>query len=98
MTNGELPPLVGAQEYGELFGVTQVAVSQSLKRLPECDYRLSGSRLWLLATVLDAAADTMAGSRGGRWQLHGGVAEALRSGTYEGPGSAFVKRGLAAKK
>lgn len=98
MKKGELPPLVGAQEYSTLFGVTQSHVSKGLKRLPACDYHLSGSRVWLLTTVLDAAEETMAGSRKGTWQLNEEVAEALRSGTYDGPGSAFVKRGLAAKE
>ncbi|WP_433547131.1 hypothetical protein ACQPZG_20145 [Streptomyces sp. CA-294286] len=98
MKKGELPPLVGAQEYSTLFGVTQSHVSKGLKRLPACDYHLSGSRVWLLTSVLDAAEETMAGSRNGTWRLNTEVVEALRSGTYDGPGSAFVKRGLAAKK
>ncbi|MFD3511967.1 hypothetical protein [Streptomyces sp. NPDC058657] len=98
MKKGELPPLVGAQEYSTLFGVTQSHVTQALKRLPSCDYLLSGSRVWLLTNVLDAAEATMASSRGGRWRLNEAVAEALQSGTYDGPGSAFMKRGLAAEK
>ncbi|MFF0742123.1 hypothetical protein ACFYVL_17170 [Streptomyces sp. NPDC004111] len=98
MKKGELPPLVGAQEYASLFGVTQIAVSQAKGRLPASDYYLSGSHVWLLSTVLAAAEETMAGSRKGLWRLNEDVAEALRTGTYDGPGSSFAKRGLAAKK
>ncbi|MEV0370636.1 hypothetical protein AB0I10_12520 [Streptomyces sp. NPDC050636] len=99
---GELPVLVGAQEYGELFGVTQVAVGQAALRgngmIPEPDYVLSGSKLWLLETVLDAAETTMSKTRKGTWKLQEVVVEALREGRYEGPGSSIVKRGAAAKK
>ncbi|MFH9425180.1 hypothetical protein [Streptomyces sp. NPDC017529] len=99
---GELPPLVGTQEYGELFGVGEVAAAQAATRstgmLPPADYVLSGSRLWLLETVLDAADVTMQKSRKSTWQLRQDVADALRAGRYDGPGSFIAKRGVAAKK
>ncbi|UQA93682.1 hypothetical protein [Streptomyces halobius] len=97
MKKGELPPLVGAQEYAELFGVTQVAVGQAARggagQLPEADYILSGSNLWLLDTVLDSAEVTMQKSRKGLWVLRDEVAAALREGRYEGPGSFLSQRG-----
>ncbi len=99
---GELPPLVGTQEYGELFGVGEVAAAQAATRstgmLPPADYVLSGSRLWLLDTVLDAADVTMQKSRKSTWQLRQDVADALRTGRYDGPGSFIAKRGVAAKR
>ncbi|KIZ15431.1 hypothetical protein [Streptomyces natalensis] len=99
---GELPALVGAQEYGELFGVTQVAVGQAALRgngmIPEPDYVLSGSKVWLLYTVLNAAETTMNKSRKGTWRLQEAVVEALSEGRYEGRGSSIAKRGVAAQK
>ncbi|MGW0731705.1 hypothetical protein [Streptomyces sp. NPDC002851] len=96
-SKGELPALVGLQEYGELFGVTQQQVALARRRglgmvAPE-DYVLSSSPLWLLDTVLDAADETMARSRKGTWQLREDVAATLRDGRYEGPGSSIAKRG-----
>ncbi|WP_406436872.1 hypothetical protein OHB14_61015 [Streptomyces sp. NBC_01613] len=93
---------MGAQEYGELFGVTQIAVGQAALRhngmLPAPDYVLSGSKWWLLDTVLDAAETTMQKSRKGTWQLRDEVVEALREGQYEGPGSFIARRGSAAQR
>ncbi|MEK2479552.1 hypothetical protein [Streptomyces noursei] len=100
MKKGELPPLVGLQEYGALFGVSQFVASNARQRgtgmLPVEDYLLSGSPLWLLDTVLDAAEATMQQSRGGVWQLQQDVADALREGRYDGPGSVIAKRGKTA--
>ena len=97
MKKAELPPLVGAQEYAELFGVNQIAVGQAARggagQLPEADYTLSGSNLWLLETVLDSAEATMKKSRKGLWVLRDEVAAALRKGRYEGPGSFLSQRG-----
>ncbi|MEU5683575.1 hypothetical protein DEJ48_36565 [Streptomyces venezuelae] len=94
---GELPPLVGAQEYAELFGVTQVAVGQAAKagsgRVAEPDYALSGSKVWLLESVLAHAPTTMEKSRKKIWVLREDVAEALEQGRYDGPGSFFSQRG-----
>ncbi|MFG2143690.1 hypothetical protein ACGFRG_05755 [Streptomyces sp. NPDC048696] len=94
---GELPPLVGAQEYASLFGVDQVHVGQLVKSkseaLPASDYHLSGSHVWLLSTVLESADKTMSLTRKGLWQLDQSVAEALSEGRYDGPGSFIAKRG-----
>lgn len=96
-SKGELPPLVGLQEYGALFGVTQQVVASARRRggemLPAEDYLLSGSPLWMLSTVLDAASETMKHSRKGTWQLQEKVVEALREGRYDGPGSSIAARG-----
>ncbi|MCZ1019739.1 hypothetical protein [Streptomyces noursei] len=100
MKKGELPPLVGLQEYGALFNVSQYMAANARNRgggmLPTEDYFLSGSPLWLLDTVLEAAESTMEKSRGGVWQLQQDVVDALREGRYDGPGSVITKRGKAA--
>ncbi|MFE4869567.1 hypothetical protein [Streptomyces sp. NPDC056682] len=100
MKKGELPPLVGLQEYGALFGVLQNVVSNTRNRgggmLPAADYVLGGSPVWLLSTVLEGAGDTVAQSRGGVWKLQEDVAAALREGRYGGPGSVISARGKAA--
>ncbi|MFD8978652.1 hypothetical protein [Streptomyces sp. NPDC059564] len=102
MKAGELPALVGLQEYAALFGVDQVKVSQALKsakqQLPPPDYSLSGSPLWLLETVLVGAEHTMSVSaearrNPGEWKLDEDLAQQLRDGVYAGPGSAFKPRG-----
>ncbi|MCX4666429.1 hypothetical protein OG453_07070 [Streptomyces sp. NBC_01381] len=96
-SKGELPALVGLQEYGALFGVTQQQVSSARRRgggmVAADDYVLSSSPVWLLDSVLEAAEETLARSRGGTWRLHEDVVEALREGRYEGPGSSIAKRG-----
>ncbi|MFI6469817.1 hypothetical protein ACIBL5_06065 [Streptomyces sp. NPDC050516] len=100
-SRGELPVLVGLQEYAALFGVTQQVVALARRRmlagegamLPPSDYLLSSSPLWLLDTVLEGAEETMAHSRKGTWMLRNDVVEALRSGLYDGPGSSIAKRG-----
>ncbi|MEN8649145.1 hypothetical protein ABCR94_00460 [Streptomyces sp. 21So2-11] len=101
MKKGELPALVGAQEYAELFGMTQFAVSQASRtgsgQVAEADYELSGSKVWLLDTVLAHAPTTMEMSRKKIWVLRDEVAAALREGHYEGPGSFFSQRGNKAK-
>jgi hypothetical protein len=102
-SKGELPPLVGLQEYAALFGVTQQVAASARRRgggmLPTEDYLLSGSPLWMLSTVLDAAPTTLEHSRKGTWQLQEQVAEALREHRYDGPGSSITARGnFGAKK
>ncbi|MDN3025696.1 hypothetical protein [Streptomyces sp. S.PB5] len=100
MKKGELPPLVGLQEYATLFGISQHQAANARNRgngmLPAEDYLLGGSPVWLLSTVLEGAEHTMAQSRGGVWQLQEDVAAALREGRYDGPGSAIAARGKAA--
>ncbi|MGF0173149.1 hypothetical protein ACQF36_22400 [Streptomyces sp. Marseille-Q5077] len=98
-TKEELPPLVGLQEYGALFGVDQERVAHARRRghgmLPTEDYLLSGSPVWLLESALEAAPATLEQSRMGVWQLQQDVVDALREGRYEGPGSTIAKRGKA---
>lgn len=100
MKKGELPPLVGLQEYAALFGVSQHVAANARNRgggmLPSEDYVLGGSPVWLLSTVLEGAEHTMTQSRGGVWQLQEDVAAALREGRYDGPGAAISARGKAA--
>ncbi|MGD3109523.1 hypothetical protein [Streptomyces sp. YGL11-2] len=97
MKKGELPPLVGLQEYAALFGVSQHVAANARNRgggmLPAEDYLLSGSPLWLLDTVLGSAEMTLGKSRGGSWQLQLDVATALQEGRYDGPGSVISMRG-----
>ncbi|MGB8946917.1 MAG: hypothetical protein WCD21_42785 [Streptomyces sp.] len=101
MKRGELPPLVGAQEYGELFGVSEYTVSSAALsgsgQMPAPDYELSGSMVWLLDTVLAHAPKTMEMSRKKIWVLRDGVAAALSGGRYDGPGSFFSQRGNKAR-
>lgn len=102
MKAGELPALVGLQEYAALFGVDQVKASQATKsakqQLPPPDYYPSGSLLWLLETVLAGAEHTIkvsaeARRNPGAWRLTPTVVEQLRAGAYDGPGSSFKPRG-----
>lgn len=101
MKRGELPPLVGAQEYGQLFGVSEFTVSSAALsdsgQMPAPDYELSGSKVWLLDTVLAHAPKTMEMSRKKIWVLRDDVAEALGEGRYDGPGSFFSQRGNKAR-
>ncbi|MFF0409712.1 hypothetical protein ACFYUY_04665 [Kitasatospora sp. NPDC004745] len=113
-----VPPIVGQQEVMALFGLehgTLVQQAQARGTFPAGDWHLSGSHLWLLSTVLDAA-ELMAADLTARpwapadaararhksldraWQADAGVVEALRSRTYDGPGSKILPRGRAAKK
>ncbi|MFD3667202.1 hypothetical protein [Streptomyces sp. NPDC058672] len=98
---GELPPLVGAQEYAQLFGVSEFTVSSAALsgsgQMPVPDYELSGSKVWLLDTVLAHAPKTMEMSRKKIWVLRDEVAAALSEGRYDGPGSFFSQRGNRAR-
>ncbi|MGW0538170.1 hypothetical protein [Streptomyces sp. NPDC003032] len=53
--------------------------------------------MWLLESVLAHAPTTMEKSRKKIWVLRDDVAEALREGRYDGPGSFFSQRGNNAK-
>ncbi|MFE5089474.1 hypothetical protein ACFRCI_03550 [Streptomyces sp. NPDC056638] len=94
---GELPPIVGMQECEALFGVSQRSLADRVGKgiwiMP--DYRLSGSPLWLLDTVLEAEPPA---SRTVQWVADPVVVAALRERRYEGPGSVIVPRGPAARK
>lgn len=61
------------------------------------DYQLSGSPLWLLDTLIEAAPQMQAKSRTVPWVINAQVQAALRQKRYTGPGSVIVPRGLAAK-
>jgi hypothetical protein len=97
----EVPPLLGLQEATALFGLTSQqnlsAVVRQGRFAPE-DYRLSGSPLWLLDTLIEAAPEIRAKSRTVMWSIVPQVEAALRQGRYNGPGSVIVPRGLVAAK
>ncbi|MFI0912441.1 hypothetical protein [Streptomyces abikoensis] len=99
---GELPPLMGAYEYAELYGVPHPQLSTYLKResrlIAPPDYKVSGSAVWFVQTVLDYAEEAAAASRTGAWNMREDVAGALLDGTYDGPGSTAATRGMHARK
>ncbi|WP_149038073.1 hypothetical protein [Kitasatospora sp. MBT63] len=114
----ELPVIVGQQEVMQIFGLEHgTLVEQAQKRgaWPAGDWSLSGSHLWLLDTVLEAAAlvakdptaRPWAPAEAERvrhravariWTPDDAVVDALRVGSYDGPGSKILPRGRAAKK
>ncbi|MFJ7422719.1 hypothetical protein ACIQXD_29570 [Streptomyces uncialis] len=93
----ELPPIIGMQEAQALFGVPQRSIADRVGKgiWIQPDYRLSGSPLWLLETVLEAEAPA---ARTVSWVPDPAVVAALRAGTYDGPGSSIVPRGPAARR
>jgi hypothetical protein len=97
----EVPPLVGLQEATQLFGLTSAQNLSAVVRqgrFAPADYRLSGSPLWLLDTLIAAAPEIRAKSRTVMWAVDSQVEAALRQKRYAGPGSFIVPRGLAAKR
>ncbi|MFF4504848.1 hypothetical protein [Streptomyces sp. NPDC001401] len=97
----EVPPLVGLQEATALFGLSsQQNLSAVVRqgRFAPADYQLSGSPLWLLDTLIEAAPEIQAKSRTVMWAIVPQVEAALRQGRYTGPGSVIVPRGRAAAK
>ncbi|MGI5133572.1 hypothetical protein [Streptomyces sp. CA-106110] len=93
--------LLGLQEATQLFGLSsQQNLSAVVRqgRFASADYRLSGSPLWLLDTLIEAAPDIRAKSRTVVWAIVPQVEAALRQGRYTGPGSVIVPRGPAAAK
>jgi hypothetical protein len=66
-------------------------------RFVPADYQLSGSPLWLLGTLIDAAPAIQEKSRTVSWAIDPRVQAALQQRRYAGPGSVIVPRGLAAK-
>ncbi|MEW1700371.1 hypothetical protein [Streptomyces sp. NPDC091278] len=97
----DLPPLAGQQEAMALFGLGNAAVLTQQARpggpaVP--DWVLSGSPLWLLETLVDAAPALQAKARTLSWDVDRDVEAALRDGSYDGPGSVVRKRGPAAAK
>ncbi|WP_406172266.1 hypothetical protein [Streptomyces sp. NBC_00996] len=96
----QLPPIVGQQEIIELFHLPSqgnLATAIATGRFPEADWLLSGSRLWLLDTVIKAAPALRESARSLPWEPDETVAEALRTGTYDGPGSVVLTRGRHAR-
>ncbi|ORT54292.1 hypothetical protein [Streptomyces sp. CB03238] len=97
----ELPPIVGQQEIIEMFHLPaqgNLATTIASGRFPEEDWLLSGSRLWLLDTVLDAVPALRESARSLPWDVDEEVIAALRAGTYDGPGSKVLTRGRHARK
>lgn len=96
----DLPPLLGLQEATQLFGLsTEQNLSAVVRqgRFAPADYKLSGSPLWLLDTLIEAAPQIQERSRTLSWAIDPQVEAALRQRRYQGPGSVIVPRGLAAK-
>lgn len=97
----QLPPIVGQQEIIELFHLPaqgNLATTIASGRFPDEDWLLSGSRLWLLDTVIEAVPELRESARSLPWEVDEDVATALREGTYDGPGSVVLSRGRYARK
>ncbi|MGZ0198883.1 hypothetical protein ACNFR7_01450 [Streptomyces sp. RM1] len=100
-TAAELPPIVGQHEIIQIFGLPAqgtLATTIGSGRFPEHDWLLSGSMLWMLDTVLDAAQMLRETARRLPWDVNEAVVTALRTGTYDGPGSQVLTRGRHARK
>ncbi|WP_424216978.1 hypothetical protein ACN20G_33330 (plasmid) [Streptomyces sp. BI20] len=102
----EMPRLVGSHEVAAIFGVPQIYVNQGMnaaqKMLPEPDWTISGSPVWILETITAGVEHTEAVSAAartspGRWRADASVIEALTVGAYDGPGSTIAARGVHAK-
>ncbi|MFE0190736.1 hypothetical protein [Streptomyces sp. NPDC058989] len=97
----ELPPIVGQHEIIELFHLSSqgtLATRIAQGSFPHEDWLLSGSRLWLLDTVIEAVPELRASARSVPWEVDATVEAALRAGTYDGPGSVVLTRGRHARK
>jgi hypothetical protein len=97
----ELPPIVSQHEIIQLFRLpAQGNLAQTIAtgRFPAHDWLLSGSRLWLLDTVLEAVPALRASARSLAWEPDEAVVAALREGTYDGSGSKVLSRGPYARK
>ncbi|WP_167746217.1 hypothetical protein [Streptomyces melanosporofaciens] len=96
----ELPPMVGQHEIIQAFHLPSqgtLATKIAADGFPRADWFLSGSRLWLLETVLDAVPELRARARSVVWEPDEHVVKALREGTYDGPGSQVLTRGRHAR-
>ncbi len=97
----ELPPIVGQQEIIEVFHLPaqgNLATTIATGRFAEHDWLLSGSKLWMLETVLDAVPALRRSARSLPWDVDEAVVTALRDGTYDGPGSRVLTRGRHARR
>lgn len=99
-TPDQAAPVAGLQELGALFGVGQHSMGRMMRtgRLPAPDWRLSGSPLWLLDTLVDHAPRLRERARSLAWEVDREVEAALRDGSYTGPGSVVKARGPAAHR
>ncbi|WP_330317971.1 hypothetical protein [Streptomyces platensis] len=97
----DLPPIVGQHEIIQIFHLPaqgNLATTIASGRFPDSDWVLSGSMLWLLDTVMEAAPALRESSRSLTWEADETVVAALRDGTYDGPGSKVLARGPYARK
>ncbi|AXI78527.1 hypothetical protein [Peterkaempfera bronchialis] len=95
----EVPPLAGHGEIMALFGLTKqpiVTMAAQRGRLPIPDYSLSGSPLWLLERVVEAAPRLREGARQIDWTIDEEVLAALRGRCWEG--SVIKPRGVRASR
>ncbi|MFF4926867.1 hypothetical protein ACFY4B_40410 [Kitasatospora sp. NPDC001261] len=96
---GEVPPLAGHAEIMALFGLTKqpiVTMATQRGRLPAPDYSLSGSPLWLLERIVEAAPRLREGARQIDWEINEEVLSALRGRRWEG--SVIKPRGIRASR
>lgn len=99
-SRADLPPIVGQQEVIALFGIPSqgtLAMTITSGRFPPADWVLSGSSLWLLDTVMQAAPTLRDSARSLPWAVDADVLAALREGRYDGPGARVLARGRAAR-
>ncbi|MFF9478056.1 hypothetical protein [Streptomyces sp. NPDC014733] len=92
----ELPPIVGQREIVQLFRLPaqgNLSTAIAAGRFVDSDWKLSGSQLWLLDTVIEAGAALRKSAHTVPWEVDEAVAAALREGTYGGPGSRVLTRG-----
>lgn len=101
MSRDDLPSIVGQQEIMALFRLPaqgNLATTVASGRFVAADWQLSGSRLWLLETVLEGVPSLRESARTLPWEVDAHVLEALRQRRYDGPGSVVLTRGRWARK
>ncbi|MDY0811433.1 hypothetical protein [Kitasatospora purpeofusca] len=100
----DLPPVVGKQEFvamivGEdaMHGLPRLDHAVKTGTFPAPDWKLSGSPLWLLDNALEGAARMNDVPKAKPVVIDEEVARSLREGTYTGPGSVILTRGVSKK-
>ncbi|GAA1161826.1 hypothetical protein ACFQ0T_29270 [Kitasatospora gansuensis] len=100
----DLPPIVGKQEFvamivdeDAMHGLPRLDHALKTGTFPAPDWKLSGSPLWLLDTALEGAARMNAAPKAKPLVIDAEVEKSLREGTYAGPGSVILTRGVAKK-
>ncbi|MFJ6136471.1 hypothetical protein [Kitasatospora sp. NPDC092286] len=100
----DLPPIVGKQEFvamivGEdpVHGLPRLDHALKTGTFPAPDWKLSGSPLWLLDNALEGAARMNAAPKAKPVVIDEEVEKGLREGTYAGPGSVILTRGVTKK-